>query len=115
MQLFIMRHGEAEATASNDSLRKLTEQGCQDVEFMAATYAEPLSRVDVIWASPYTRAQQTAEIMSKQLQKPVLTQEFLPPNGHPQDVLNALTECGSQTVLMVSHIPWDVDLLLSRT
>ena len=105
MQLFIMRHGEAQARADNDTLRELTPEGRDDISQMAATYAGELAQVDVIWASPYVRAQQTAQLMSAQLLKPVITQTFLPPNGNPQDVLQALESHQDQTVLLVSHQP----------
>lgn len=105
MQLFIMRHGEAESRAESDMHRELTAQGKGDIAQMAETYADDLASVDIIWASPYARAQQTAQIMSTALGKPVVTQAFLPPNGNPSEVLDILQNIGEQTVLMVSHQP----------
>lgn len=100
-----MRHGEAESAAESDAQRQLTPSGREDIAQMAESYKAELSQVDVIWASPYIRAQQTAQLMSDYLSVPVITQPFLPPNGNPIDVLDALEAHRQQTVLMVSHQP----------
>lgn len=100
-----MRHGEAESAAGSDAQRQLTPSGRDDITQMAESYKEELSQVDVIWTSPYLRAQQTAQLMSERLSVPVITQAFLPPNGNPLDVLDALEEHRRQTVLIVSHQP----------
>jgi len=105
VQLFIMRHGEAEPRAESDSQRELTDQGRQDIAQMVQRYSSDLAAVDVIWVSPYVRAQQTAEIVSGVLEVPIITQSCLPPNGNPADVLDMLQNIDEQTVLMVSHQP----------
>jgi phosphohistidine phosphatase len=70
MFLCLMRHGKAEpfVEGSDDSLRKLNEQGRQQVEAMAqlAKGWWPAGTTR-IWASPYDRACETAEIMSRQI------------------------------------------------
>ena len=105
MNVFIMRHGEAEAVADTDAQRQLTQEGRDDIAQMARSYQEDLQQADVIWASPYVRAQQTAHIMSEHFSIPVITQDFLPPNGNPADVLDYLEMHRQQTVLIVSHQP----------
>lgn len=105
MNVFIMRHGEAEANAGNDAKRELTTQGREDIAQMVVDYGQALSQVDAIWASPYVRAQQTAQLLSQHIAKPVTTQSFLPPNGNPIDTLAALETHRDQTILIVSHQP----------
>jgi phosphohistidine phosphatase len=105
VNVFIMRHGEAESVAETDMQRELTEEGRNDIAQMAMSYKEDLSHVDSIWASPYIRAQQTAHIMSEHLSVPVITQAFLPPNANPAEVLDNLELHRKQTVLIVSHQP----------
>jgi len=83
----------------------LALEGREDIKQMVSTYRDDLAQVDVIWASPYVRAQQTAEIVSDMLSKPIITQAFLPPNGTPQDTFDALAADQHQTVLLVSHQP----------
>lgn len=105
MNVFIMRHGEAQSSADTDAQRELTAQGKDDIAQMATDYAAALKTVDVIWSSPYVRAQQTAKIMADHLDKSVITQPFLPPNGNPIDSLAALESHRTETVLIVSHQP----------
>lgn len=100
-----MRHGEAESQVVVDAERQLTESGRVDILQMAQDYAKELADVDLIWASPYVRAQQTAEILSESLGVDIVTQSFLPPGGNPVEVLGALELHKDQTILIVSHQP----------
>jgi phosphohistidine phosphatase SixA len=105
VNVFIMRHGEAEPNADTDAKRELTPQGRKDIAQMLVDYGSELSRVDSIWASPYVRAQQTAQLLSQHFSKAVITQSFLPPNGNPADTLAALETHRNETILVVSHQP----------
>jgi len=105
VNVFIMRHGEAQAKAETDRQRELAQQGREDIVQMAADYSSALGSIDVIWASPYVRTQQTAKLLSEQLGKPVITQSFLQPSGNPIDTLSALEAHSENTVLIVSHQP----------
>ena len=59
MKIWILRHGQAEGMAASDEARQLTLHGREEATLMADYLAEvPL---DGILASPYRRAQQTAE------------------------------------------------------
>lgn len=105
MNIFIMRHGEAQAKADTDPQRELTQQGREDVIQVVTDYSSALKGIDVIWASPYVRAQQTAKLVSEQLLKPIITWPFLSPSGNPVDTLEALNGDCETTVLIVSHQP----------
>ena len=105
MNVFIMRHGEAEAAAETDAQRELTQEGRDDIAQMAVSYQDDLRHVESIWASPYVRAQQTAHIISEHLSVPVITQDFLPPNANPAEVLDMLEAHRKHTLLIVSHQP----------
>ena len=61
MKLWVLRHGQAEARAATDAQRPLTETGRQE----ALRMGEHLQgeTLEVILASPYLRAQQTAELV----------------------------------------------------
>ena len=69
MRLFIMRHGEAVGRAETDAARALTEKGREDVITMVQRHSDDLAVIDEIWASPYTRAQQTADLVAQCLCK----------------------------------------------
>jgi len=106
MKLFLMRHGEAELAARNDSQRCLTDSGCEDVRQMAERHRQELAAVDALWVSPYVRAQQTADIVSDVLGtlNSRETQPLLKPSSDPNAVFKAL-EGKEQTLLLVTHQP----------
>lgn len=68
MELYIMRHGQAEDLASTDAERKLTIEGKFGVEDVASAFIKrgwelPKKLV----SSPYVRAVETANIMAEKL------------------------------------------------
>lgn len=71
MQLILIRHGiaadraEFAATGQDDSLRPLTKEGWRKMERNARGLCRAVKGLDVLAASPLTRAQQTAEIVAK--------------------------------------------------
>ena len=105
MKIWVLRHGQAEAMASSDEQRALTEQGREEALLMAAQLiGEP---VDAILASPYRRAQETAQLVQAQLQirRGVSTIAWLTPDDDPRQVLNFLAERSETTLLLVSLQP----------
>ncbi len=63
--------------------------------------------VQRIIASPYVRAQQTAELVRQALgfSEPVTTVPWLTPDSTPRQVLAQLDKLGVDEVLLVSHQP----------
>ncbi|EKM6332446.1 phosphohistidine phosphatase SixA [Pseudomonas aeruginosa] len=105
MKLWLLRHGEAEPHASRDSERRLTAHGRKEVLQSAARLSGlPL---DGILASPYVRAQQTAELVREALGlvEPVGTAPWLTPDDDPREVLGFLDERSERNLLLVSHQP----------
>ncbi|EFQ64383.1 phosphohistidine phosphatase SixA [Pseudomonas sp. FP597] len=103
MKLWILRHGEAEGHARTDAERNLTEHGRGDVLRSAAhLIGQPLS---AIIASPYVRAQQTAQLVREALgfEAQIRTVPWLTPEGNPVQVLEKLDT--DDNVLLVSHQP----------
>ncbi|CAI2796122.1 phosphohistidine phosphatase SixA [Pseudomonas fluorescens group sp.] len=103
MKVWILRHGEAEGHARTDAERNLTEHGCAEVLRSAAQLmGQPLS---AIIASPYVRAQQTAQLVREVLgfEPEVRTVPWLTPEGNPLQVLDKLDT--DDNVLLVSHQP----------
>ena len=65
MKVWILRHGEAQAHARTDAERNLTEQGrAEALRSAAHLIGQP---IDAIFASPYVRAQQTAQLVREAL------------------------------------------------
>ncbi|WP_336366536.1 SixA phosphatase family protein [Marinobacter sp. C2H3] len=105
MKLIIMRHGEA-GWHSLDQQRELTERGRLTVGAVARQIAESDWRPAMIWASPYTRARQTAAIVAEVLNVPLEERGFLTPDDDPGQCLDALLEGAPPSPLMlVSHMP----------
>lgn len=105
MRLWVLRHGQAEPHAATDAKRPLTEFGRQEVlDMVQRLLQEP---PDVILASPYLRAQQTAELVREQLsmRRAVVTVDWATPDGDPLAVLDHIAERSEANVLLVSHQP----------
>lgn len=105
MKLWVLRHGEAEPHALRDDQRNLTAHGREQVLRSAAQLlGQPL---EAILASPYVRAQQTAQLVHGALAfgKPVETVSWLTPETDPRQVAGELEARGVQHVLLVSHQP----------
>lgn len=106
MKLWVLRHGEAAAQAATDALRPLTDHGRKQVLNNAAhLLGQPLAG---ILASPYLRAQQTAQLVQQALGGALAlhTVPWLTPDGDAEHVLAALdSEYGQGDWLLVSHQP----------
>ena len=104
MTLWLLRHGEAEARARSDAERPLTERGRKEVRRNAERLrGRPLQ---YILASPYLRAQQTAEIVREALglALPLTTVDWATPDDSPRDAANRLDSYLGHC-LLVSHNP----------
>jgi phosphohistidine phosphatase len=110
MKLWVLRHGEAVPYGScPDSERELTDHGRKEVLNSAAhLIGQPLT---AIYASPYLRAQQTAQIVREALgfEPEIRTVEWLTPEVDPDKVTDQLVSVSN--VLLVSHNPLVGNLL----
>ncbi|WP_339842863.1 phosphohistidine phosphatase SixA [uncultured Halopseudomonas sp.] len=105
MKIWILRHGQAEPMAASDPLRALTQHGREEAVKVAQLLAgEPL---DTILASPYLRAQQTADQVCRAISYPraVSTAAWLTPDDDPRQALDFLAERTERHLLLVSHQP----------
>jgi phosphohistidine phosphatase len=115
MKIFIMRHGEASQYGSSDAQRALTESGEAEVAVMSKWLVKQCSNFDQIIISPYERAQQTANIVTKVINTSDMnieyqtTTDIITPLGDAKvvhDYIDGLLENGRiKTLLFVSHMP----------
>ncbi|MBF7982717.1 MULTISPECIES: phosphohistidine phosphatase SixA [Rahnella] len=112
MQVVIMRHGDAVLEAASDSVRPLSECGCDESVHMAAWLNGRGITIDRVLVSPYLRAQQTLEKVRQCLSLPENVEidilKELTPGGDPALVaseLQHLAQTGVNAVLVVSHLP----------
>lgn len=109
MRVWVLRHGEAEGHARSDAQRKLTDHGREEVLRSAAHL---IGRdIRAIIASPYVRAQQTAQLVREALgfEPEIRTVAWLTPESNPLDVLKHLDN--DDDVLLVSHQPFVGELI----
>lgn len=110
MKLWVLRHGEAEPHGTRpDSERTLTAHGREEVLRAAAQLiGQPLT---AIYASPYQRAQETAEIVRTALgfAPEIRIVDWLTPDTDPDKVAEQLVSVSD--VLLVSHNPLVGNLL----
>lgn len=106
MRLFILRHGQAEPYVRDDFHRALTSVGRVEVNKRISENKDDLKMVTEIWASPYLRTQQTAEIACELLgQANANSTDFLTPEASPHELIDALYASAACSVLLVSHQP----------
>lgn len=109
-----MRHGLAEDREefnrknSEDSLRPLTLKGRKKTQKVAMKLRDLIDEVDVIVSSPFTRARQTAEIVSQIfIETKVVEAAELVPSSPPQAFKRWLRAHGDEykRILIVGHEP----------
>src|SRR5271154_6356041 len=72
MQLFLLRHAEAESNAATDEVRTLTGRGTKQAEAIGKFCLEHDFVPEMILSSPLTRAEETARIVARELNLPKL-------------------------------------------
>jgi len=117
MKIFIMRHGEANQFGASDAQRALTQRGEAEVATMSKWLALQCEHFDKVIVSPFKRAQQTANIVIKnikisedEIRNNQLTTDIITPSGDVKvvhDFIDGLLESDNKikTLLFVSHMP----------
>jgi phosphohistidine phosphatase len=110
MQIYILRHGQAEPQKTTDSARNLTAKGRADVATTLGYSLSDLITVQKIWTSSLVRAQQTAHITydflaQKGVGGSLKTTDLILPEADPYVLFNALYEAQLESILLVSHQP----------
>jgi phosphohistidine phosphatase len=112
MQLVVIRHAiamereEFAPTGRHDSLRPLTDKGKAKMKSAAAGLRELVPSIDVLAASPFTRAQQTAEIVASAYEGLRLhTTSSLEPDSAFADFVAWLRTQRGEMVAVVGHEP----------
>ena len=114
MQIILVRHGAAEdfeaGSSRPDSDRQLTKKGRKEMKQVAKGLRRIVDTVDVIASSPYIRAVQTAEILSKELSRKhpidVNQVDALSSGTDPETMTEWLaTQDPAAAVMLVGHEP----------
>lgn len=108
MNLFLVRHAEAVPEAATDMSRELTEVGREQARKLAAAFQHRGVNLGAIIASPYVRAQQTAETMLADWpdpKPPVHTFDEIGFDVRPKKIVKFLKKLGQNSVAIVGHQP----------
>jgi len=109
MNIYLIRHGEAEKSSpdKSDEERELTFDGIQEVEKCSHLWKQHIYKLDLIFSSPLKRAIQTAEIIKKvfNVHNEVMKEASLLNDGSTTDILNVVSAYGAEEIAMVGHQP----------
>jgi phosphohistidine phosphatase len=107
MNLYLLRHGEAEVRAASDSQRQLTPRGMEDVRMVARQFATKGVVLDRCFVSPYVRAVQSAAEFLRELHSDLRQEQqlLLTPDVRAIDAMRFLQGLPDSHVLLVSHNP----------
>ncbi|MBN4053315.1 phosphohistidine phosphatase SixA [Haliea sp. AH-315-K21] len=107
MNVYLLRHGQAEQSAARDSLRCLTPQGVKDIGSVAASFAMTHYTFDRCFVSPFVRTQQTADLFLKGIGASCAleSEDVLRPENNPSGVLRLLETIENHNILLIGHNP----------
>jgi phosphohistidine phosphatase len=108
MNLYLLRHAEAEEDASSDGERQLTERGREQARTIGRFCARNGLYPEKIVTSPLARAQQTAKIVAEELKiaNRIQVCEFATAGMTTESALNGLKAfTDHSSVLLVGHEP----------
>ena len=109
MEIYVLRHGEAEETETGltDRDRKLTAKGRQDLKAVLKIARKAEVAPDLILTSPLRRAQETAAIAAEVLGcKRVMETRSLVPGASPDQIWKEIgSEHKVDTILLAGHQP----------
>lgn len=109
MKVVLVRHGEAGPHAGDDAARALTGRGWLQARSTAEWLRGELGTTTGVrlLASPYQRAQETAQVLAELLGTPVCTVAAITPDDDPRVALAAIEEAGAgaDVLVVVSHMP----------
>jgi phosphohistidine phosphatase len=108
MQLYLLRHAEAEDDPTNDEQRILTTKGEKQAKSVGKFCRSRSIVPEIILSSPLRRAEETARIFARELDLPNVVQleEFLRPGLTLQSTISGLEKYpGKASILLVGHEP----------
>lgn len=117
LTLYLLRHGQATQTTGADTDRTLTEAGRRDVANVIEARAKALCHVQMILASPYRRARETAALAIEKLdfRGELLVCDELRPDGNVTALADFVESLGVSAVLLVTHQPFIGELATTLT
>lgn len=106
MNLFLLRHADADTEARTDDARRLSEKGIAQAKKVARFCETHALTPELILASPILRADETAKIVATHLRAELLTAAWLACGMHPERALDELRGYDRfNRIMLVGHEP----------
>jgi phosphohistidine phosphatase len=106
MQLLLLRHADAVASAATDDLRPLSDKGRQQAQRVARFCKENDLRPELILSSPFLRTEETAQIVARELGSELVLSAFLAAGMMPFAAMEELRAVlRFDCVMLVGHEP----------
>ncbi len=107
MQLYFLRHGEADwpSWQKSDDERPLTKRGKKEMHEVGAFLARLKVCPDLILTSPLPRAAQTAEIAAEHLDVKCREEQQLAPGFGPAELEQIINKHSPESLMIVGHEP----------
>ena len=109
MNLYLIRHGDAEkiALSKSDFDRELTSKGRELTKKSAEAWKKIIKSFDVIASSPLIRAVQTAEIVADvfDYSKKIITDKRITAGSGPEDLVDFIRTINVENIAVVGHEP----------
>jgi phosphohistidine phosphatase len=106
MQLYLLRHADADTVATHDDDRALSDKGIAQSQ-RAARFCEAHDVLpELVLTSPIRRAHQTAKIVAEHLRVEMKIMRWLACGAEPVKMLQELADfSGYKSVMLVGHEP----------
>jgi phosphohistidine phosphatase len=109
MNIYLIRHAKAEPASypKKDKDRKLTKDGIETLYKSTIAWKSYISNFDYIFASPFVRAVQTAEIISKSFNcsNKIVAENMLSPGSSTNSIIHFAASFNTENIAFVGHQP----------
>src|SRR5262245_21202281 len=114
MDLYLLRHADANTEAATDDARPLSEKGISQARKVGRFCKDHNLRPELIITSPIRRATETADIVAEVLKGELITEPWLACGMQPETALEQLRGYERfESVMIVGHQP-DFSLLAAH-
>ncbi|GAB4297231.1 MAG: histidine phosphatase family protein [Ignavibacteriaceae bacterium] len=117
MNIYLIRHAEAEKLnpGLKDRQRALTQQGIEELKSSLILMHNYVSKIDIIFTSPYLRAVQTAEIIAEsfKVKEKTVADKSVSPGFDSESLIELTAGYTFKEAAFVGHQP-DIGDILSE-
>jgi phosphohistidine phosphatase len=114
MDLYLLRHADANTEAATDDARPLSEKGVSQARKVGRFCKDHNLKPDIILTSPVLRAVETADIVAQIIKGELMTETWLACGMQPETALEELRGYERfESVMIVGHQP-DFSLLAAH-